>query len=236
MLLWPRSNTGAAFSSRFPSSPVAKKERQPNSPDGDDNVYFQLGVAMTARQAPFVHRSPTCQPVAFILAGGKSLRMGRDKALLKIDGRTLMQIIRATAVAAGFQVRVVRRDQITPCGPLSGVLTAFARSCAPELTFLSCDMPFVTANLLRELLQQRAKAVFVCSQGRAGFPFKIARDFMPVLEKRIKEGKFSIQGLAAESGALRWQPKAVAHSELSNFNTPEEWGLAMARMGTLQDS
>lgn len=186
-------------------------------------------------QASAVHRGDTNQPTAFILAGGMSQRMGRDKALLKIHGRTMLQLIRATAVAAGFGVRVIRRDNIKPCGPLSGVLTAFSRSRAPELVFLSCDMPFVTADLLRGLLRQRSEAVFVCSGGRAGFPFKVARGFVPTIERRVKSGSYSIQGLADEPGALRWRPRMAGLSVLTNINTPEEWNRATARIGALQD-
>ena len=79
-----------------------------------------------------------------ILVGGKSRRMGVDKARLRLGGRTLLARVREHAAQLGFRVRVVRKDLVPPCGPLGGIYTAMKRSRADALLFLSCDMPFVT--------------------------------------------------------------------------------------------
>ena len=102
------------------------------------------------------------QPVeVFILAGGLSARMGRDKARLRLRGRTLLAWVRAAARATGWPVRVIRRDLVPRCGPLGGVWTALGRSRAERLVFLSCDMPFVTPELIRAVAQRKGRGVFV---------------------------------------------------------------------------
>ena len=84
-----------------------------------------------------------------ILAGGLSSRMGRDKARLRLNGRTLLAQVRDAAQTLGCPVRVIRRDLVTRCGPLGGVFTALKTSRAEAVLFLACDMPFVSPELLR---------------------------------------------------------------------------------------
>ena len=111
------------------------------------------------------------QPVeVFILAGGLSARMGRNKARLRLRGRTLLAWVRAAARATGWPVRVIRRDLVPRCGPLGGVWTALRRSRAERLVFLSCDMPFVTPELIRAVAQRKGRGVFVETGEGWGFP------------------------------------------------------------------
>ena len=89
---------------------------------------------------------------ACILAGGLSSRMGTDKARLRLGRKTLLGHVRAAARAAGLPLRVIRRDIVPRCGPLGGVYTALRSTRAEAVMFLSCDMPFVTGELLQRLL------------------------------------------------------------------------------------
>src|SRR5881397_2706641 len=128
---------------------------------------------MTARKAQTAQRVEVC-----ILAGGKSSRMGVDKSRLRLGRRTLLGHIGAAANAAGFRPRVIRADLVPRCGPLAGVYSALATSRAEVILFLSCDMPFISAKLLKALigrLGSRSKAIFVREHGRVGFPFLIRR-------------------------------------------------------------
>ena len=81
-----------------------------------------------------------------ILAGGLSERMGRDKARLRLGGRSLLSILRQVSREAGLPCRVLRRDTVKRCGPLGGILTALTSSKHEACLFLSCDMPFITPS------------------------------------------------------------------------------------------
>jgi len=155
-----------------------------------------------------------------VLAGGRSSRMGRDKAAIRLGERTLLEIVEESARAVGYPVSVIREDVVASCGPLGGILTGFERFAETRLVFLSCDMPFVTGGLLRELAAG-AGSTFVEQDGRVGFPFQIARGDLEVVRRRHAAGEFSLQGLARELGGIRLQC-ADPERELFNINTPEE--------------
>lgn len=103
---------------------------------------------------------------AVILAGGNSTRMGRDKAMLEVDGQPLLarQIQRARDAGAqeifisgraeadyrAFGCTVLK-DRIHNVGPLAGIEAALAATNAPLLLVLAVDMPRMTVDLLRRL-------------------------------------------------------------------------------------
>lgn len=105
-----------------------------------------------------------------ILAGGHSTRMGHDKALLRIDGRRVLERNRTLLDAVCGQTLIVARDtdqaaslempdtriltDIVPeCGPLGGIHTAF-QNTDDDLFVLACDLPFVEASMLSRLAEQ----------------------------------------------------------------------------------
>jgi molybdopterin-guanine dinucleotide biosynthesis protein A len=103
---------------------------------------------------------------AVILAGGKSSRMGRDKAWLKIGGKTLLarqiELVRAVGASevfisgrpgtdyAEFGGRVLP-DHFKDAGPLAGVERALDATTTTLLLVLAVDMPTMTANFLEKL-------------------------------------------------------------------------------------
>jgi molybdopterin-guanine dinucleotide biosynthesis protein A len=108
---------------------------------------------------------------AAILAGGKATRFdGRDKSALLVDGQTILlrQIAVLSDVApdltrdlmlvggaarAGVPDSVRQVPDLVPgCGPLSGVHAALSAARSSVVIILACDMPFVSAPLLRHLL------------------------------------------------------------------------------------
>src|SRR5687768_5753928 len=88
-----------------------------------------------------------------ILAGGLSSRFGRDKSRVRFGRRTMLSVIRATAQELDLPVRVIRHDRVPRCGPLGGILTGLESTRADAVLFLACDMPLVTAELLRKMIE-----------------------------------------------------------------------------------
>lgn len=104
-----------------------------------------------------------------ILAGGRSLRFGSDKALAPLDGRRVIEWVRDAVFEAVREVRVItaepgraaaigapwRSDPIEGSGPLGGIHAAllWAREEGrPGALCVGCDMPFLTPDLLRAIL------------------------------------------------------------------------------------
>jgi len=165
--------------------------------------------------------------------------MGRDKASLRLGGRTFITAIRQTAAALRCRVRIIRRDLQPGNGPLGGIHTGLKTSGAEAEVFLACDMPFISPDLLRELLARlgpRHDAVFAVSwcpepaQGgrMAGFPFVVRSALWPIVEGRLAAGELGLQGLARALRARLWAVPARWRNQLRNINTPEQW--ARARM------
>jgi molybdenum cofactor guanylyltransferase len=102
----------------------------------------------------------------FVLAGGRSSRMGQDKALLPVDGRPMVELaldkLRSLPLAAAPRIAgaasdlssyaAVIADLHPGCGPLSGIEAAMAASTQPLNVFLGVDTPLLPARLLAWML------------------------------------------------------------------------------------
>jgi molybdopterin-guanine dinucleotide biosynthesis protein A len=167
-----------------------------------------------------------------ILAGGLSHRMGRDKARLRLGRRTLLGWVLAAAKTTSLPARIIRRDSIPRCGPLGGIYTALNTTKADAFVFLACDMPFITPELIRLLIEKLAPdrtGVFVRSKAEVGFPFILRRQTLPTVTGQIERHQFSLQLLARVLKAKTLTlPRAWA-SQLRNINTKEDFFIARRR-------
>ena len=155
--------------------------------------------------------------------------MGRDKARIRVGPRTLLGHARLTARESGLPVRVIRRDLVPRRGPLGGVYTALTTSQAEDLLFLSCDMPFVSAGLLRTLISrfQRQKGSWFVSRDRVpGFPFLLQRADLVAVERQLRSGAFSVRRLVKALKAHTFDPTGFSGREFLNVNTPHELKIA----------
>jgi molybdenum cofactor guanylyltransferase len=101
----------------------------------------------------------------FVAAGGRSSRMGRDKAWLEIDGRAMIEhVIAALSPVTGsvaiianspeysrLGLRVIA-DTNVGIGPIEAIRTSLANARAPRVALVGCDLPFVTSELFSFLL------------------------------------------------------------------------------------
>lgn len=173
----------------------------------------------------------TCE--VCILAGGLSIRMRRDKSRLRLNRRTMLGAIRATAKQLNLPVRVIRRDLKPRCGPLGGIYTALKTTRAEAVLFLACDMPFVSAVLLQRVLENfrpGQSALFVRDGDRVGFPFLLRRSVLPVVINQLARAEFSLQKLATILKAKTIRVPRAMSGELFNINTPADWEKARQRV------
>ena len=180
----------------------------------------------------------------FVLAGGRSSRMGTDKALLKFGGSTLLG--RAISVLHSLSLDVtiigdrtrfsalgtVIEDIYPNAGPLAGIHAALRQSSAELNLILAVDIPFVSSELLSFLLDcaEKTDAVVTVPRTAGGFQPLCAvyrPAFAGVAEEALRAGKNKIDPLFA-----RVPTRIIDESELtaggfseklfSNLNTPED--------------
>ena len=102
---------------------------------------------------------------AFITAGGRSSRMGRDKAWLEIGGRPMIERVVEALKPVTTSIGIIANsddylrlgfpvfaDTHTGVGPLEAIRTALANSPTEWVVLIGCDMPFVTSELFAFLL------------------------------------------------------------------------------------
>jgi len=106
---------------------------------------------------------------ALVLAGGDSRRMGQDKAALVLDGKSLLEHVTATMQQVFpkviVSVRQVRDgvalpqvcDEVAASGPLAGLVAGLALADTPWVFAVACDMPFITAAVVKGLAVMRGQ-------------------------------------------------------------------------------
>ncbi len=144
-----------------------------------------------------------------VLAGGRSSRMGRDKALIEIDGRTLLDrtldklephvqelLVIGDPQKYGHVGPFVFADDIPGVGPLGGVLTAMRYASNDRLLVLACDMPNVTPQLFERLKEGLAREGTAFVPACDGQPEPLAaayhRRCRSTFEARVAQGAWKV--------------------------------------------
>jgi len=192
---------------------------------------------------------PSSDLAAFILAGGKSTRMGTDKAFVAFDGRTLLARALDVAGSVTTDVRIVGdgnkfaafapvvEDIFPGCGPLGGIHAALRSSAAELNLVVAVDMPFVTPDLLLYLVERaRSSSATVtvphCGGGNQPLCAVYRRAFADSAQLALSDGRFKIDALFANESSQvisedELKGKGFSAEIFRNLNTPEE--LAQAR-------
>ena len=166
---------------------------------------------------------------AVVLAGGKSQRMGRDKASLLLLGRPLVDWAVQAACGSGLPVSVIRKDLATNRGPLGGVQTAFRRFEEEWMVFLACDAPFLGSEAINRLLQagrQSRLAAFYVVAGRLGFPFLLSRRELSAVEENLRQGLCAVKELDRRIRSVKIPVANTDQWRFHNINTEDDWAVA----------
>lgn len=120
-----------------------------------------------------------------IIAGGKSRRMGRDKAFIELGGKTLIERVleRGAKLSPAETILVTNqpaqyahlglpmyRDILPDKGSLGGIYTALLQASSQFVLVLACDMPFINPGLLRFMIAQADEDVDIVAPRVAGYP------------------------------------------------------------------
>src|SRR5215210_3145272 len=101
----------------------------------------------------------------FVTAGGRSSRMGRDKAWLDVGGQTMIERVISALAPATSSINIIANsadykrlgfpvfaDTNIGIGPMEAIRTAIANASTSRVVLVGCDMPFVTTELFSFLL------------------------------------------------------------------------------------
>lgn len=151
------------------------------------------------------------QITGIILSGGKSSRMGTDKALMTIDGKSLLE--RAIDVCSpvcnpvfvssnnplhkktGIQMI---SDEIADCGPLGGIYSCLRKTATNWNFVLSVDAAFMQTCFIKFLMAQTGNfdaVVPVHAHGKEPLIALYHKNIVPEIEQMLQIGDFKTRNL-----------------------------------------
>jgi molybdopterin-guanine dinucleotide biosynthesis protein A len=182
---------------------------------------------------------------AFILAGGKSSRMGTDKAFVMFNGRTLLDRALSASRSLTPDVHIVGdpakftpfapvvEDVFPGCGPLAGIHAALRSSDTDLNLILAVDLPFVSPELLRYLAQSAAASpgsmvtVPRTAEGWQPLCAIYRRSFAGRADQALRAQRYKIDALFDPPktnviGEAELSIAGFASAAFRNLNTPQE--------------
>ena len=184
-----------------------------------------------------------------LLMGGKNSRMGRPKALLSYRGKTFFEQITGEMAQCGpVYVSVDRAEHVPPCpypiiedryeaiGPMGGLASAMEEIREDAVFVCACDMPKVTAELIRKLcsyMDEDTDAVIVQKDDGRWFMTGAVYSMRirPRLQQLIAEGTYKMRRIVdpARVRLLTFSELGEDPTILDNINTPEEYEALVGR-------
>lgn len=151
------------------------------------------------------------QLTAIILAGGKSTRMGTDKALMTFKGRSLLDnaidickpvcqdiLISSNNPAHQTGEIPVVFDEYQNCGPMGGLYSGLKKSKTEWNFVLSVDSPFIKPEFIKKIISEIDDVDAVVPIHKKGKEPLVAfyhKNCLPEIETRIIQGNFAIYKL-----------------------------------------
>jgi molybdopterin-guanine dinucleotide biosynthesis protein A len=184
--------------------------------------------------------SPYTDVTGVIMAGGRSSRMGRDKARLEVDGSTMFE--RVATVFQGLFARVLiageRPDLAGPGLPciadrypgsaLGGLYTGLAAADTPYIFVAPCDMPFASSELIRLIVDHRAGYDLVVPRTPAGLEPLFAvygKACLAPMRAMLEVGNYRIYDFYPQ----------MRVRELTEAEMPAGWDRALRNVNTPED-
>jgi molybdopterin-guanine dinucleotide biosynthesis protein A len=178
-----------------------------------------------------------------VLCGGRSVRMGVDKATIEVGGTTLLAraiarlseacdpvLIAPGSLSLDIDARRLVRDALPDAGPLGGIVAALHRSPHPLLAVVAVDMPWLDPALLRLLAARIGDHdVALCQTQRGAEPLHAvyAQSALPVAEDALHSSDRSVRGMIARLRSVlvreaEWRAAGISEHFAGNVNTPAD--------------
>jgi molybdopterin-guanine dinucleotide biosynthesis protein A len=181
---------------------------------------------------------------AIILSGGKSSRMGTNKALLKINEKTNIErivdrlkplfdeMILVTNNPKQYEFLELKTvtDHFPGMGPLAGVHAGLEASSYETNFIVACDMPFVSGELARALVDKSSgfDAVIPVIFGKQHPLFAVfQKRLVPTVEQCLKEERLKVKDLLDQLHVRNVSENDLTEFDLArvffNMNHPNEY-------------
>jgi molybdopterin-guanine dinucleotide biosynthesis protein A len=192
------------------------------------------------------HRTDVVPLAGVILAGGKSIRMGANKAFLTVCGQRIIDRTAALFNALFRQVILVTNspleyasldleiaaDLISAHSPLVGIYTGLYYSSHPYAFVAGCDMPFISRPVIEYLVSLCPGHDVIIPRLDDGYhPLHAvySRRLIKPMEDLIHRGKLKITGVFSharvrEVTAAELRPLDMELRSFLNLNTPDDLG------------
>lgn len=172
---------------------------------------------------------------AYILAGGKSSRIGSDKGLILLNNLPMIQHI--SNVLSGIFTRVsiisgnweynrfnlpVYPDIIPDKGPLGGIYSALHQSDEENIFIISCDMPFISEHLIQFILANHNQSDIIVSRiGDRIHPLCgiYSQSILPELKKRIHHANLKVTDMFSSLDVTILDANHFGEDVFYNVNT-----------------
>ncbi|XOV69271.1 MAG: molybdenum cofactor guanylyltransferase [Fluviicola sp.] len=173
-----------------------------------------------------------------ILAGGKSSRMGQDKALMELKGIPMLQQVanglknycNEIIIASNEQKHhafgdIGVSDNYQDSGPLAGLEAGLLAASNESCIVISCDAPLLTTEILDRLISETDQRVIVAScSGRVHPLIGIyTKGSLEIIQSQLEKKQLKMHDvLDALNAKCIDFPKTLSEA-FQNINTQEEW-------------
>jgi molybdopterin-guanine dinucleotide biosynthesis protein A len=194
------------------------------------------------------------EATGFITAGGKSSRMGEDKAWLKLGGRAMIEHVIAAVEPVTESVAIIANtpeyqqlgfpvfaDSNAEIGPLEAIRTALFNTLTRRVILVGCDLPFVTPDLFKLLLSLPGDHYATVPVGADGKLEPLCaiycREALSAVTNLIRQRERKVSNLfnRVPTRLVEFEElRALNGAEIffENINTPEDYARARQRVLT----
>lgn len=165
-----------------------------------------------------------------ILAGGKSSRMGENKSLLQIDGRTLIERSYVLLKSIFYKIIISTndpelydfiqtekvKDDFTDLGPLCGIYSSLKSADTKKIFVMSVDLPFVLPDMIRYIINYKTDEPITLPRSKNGIQYLCGlydKELIPIMEN-----------ILVSNNQARLDNKEIVKSSLSLWNFAERVG------------
>ncbi len=179
-----------------------------------------------------------------IMAGGKSSRMGTDKAFVDFQGRPMIEVVLGRVAGLGAPTILIANqpaafahlglpvfaDVLPDNGPLGGIYTAVYHAQTPYTLVVACDMPWLNPALLAYQLDLRQTADVVVPRWDK-FPEPLhavySQACLPPIEANLRAQRLKITGFFGQVAVRFVEREEIEKVDrngrsFANVNTPED--------------